>query len=114
MREGGTWTWTWKVYLDDGQFEKLDKVVADCENADDNYEPATCHLKHEKVFSKMQRCIDHNSYNSYSTLSLPPHSNFDIIAQWSSIYWSPKGLRAESTRLLLADGALTVGRGKTF
>ena len=39
--------WTWKVYLDDGQFEKLDKVVADCKNADDNYEPAARHLKHE-------------------------------------------------------------------
>ena len=42
VREGGTW----KVYLDDGQFEKLDKVVADCENANDNNEPTACHLKH--------------------------------------------------------------------
>ena len=37
----------WKVYLDDGQFEKLDKVVADCENANDNNEPTARHLKHE-------------------------------------------------------------------
>ena len=104
----------WKVYLDDGQFEKLDKVVADCENADDNYEPATCHLKHEKVFSKMQRCIDHNSYNSYSTLSLPPHSNFDIIAQWSSIYWSPKGLRAESAGAVTGRQCPHSGEGENF
>ena len=47
VREGGTWTW--KVYLDDGQFEKLDKVVADCENANDNNEPTACHLKHELI-----------------------------------------------------------------
>ena len=39
--------WTWKGYLDDGQFEKLDKVVADCENANDNNEPTARHLKHE-------------------------------------------------------------------
>ena len=78
-------TWTCKVYLDDGQFEKLDKVVADCENADDNYEPAARHLKHEQVFSKMQS-FDHIAYKTYNTLSLPLPSNFDIIAQWSSVY----------------------------
>ena len=75
----------WKVYLDDGQFEKLDKVVADCENADDNYEPAARHLKHEQVFSKVQS-FDHIAYKTYNTLSLPLSSNFDIIAQWSSVY----------------------------
>ena len=75
----------WKLYLDDGQFEKLDKVVADCENADDNYEPAARHLKHEQVFSKMQS-FDHIAYKTYNTLTLPLPSNFDIIAQWSSVY----------------------------
>ena len=81
----------WKVYLDDGQFEKLDKVVADCENADDNYEPAARHLKHEQVFSKMLG-FDHIAYKTYSTLSLPLPSNFDVIAQWSSIYWTLGGV----------------------
>ena len=75
----------WKVYLDDGQFEKLDKVVADCENADDNYEPAARHLKHEQVFSKVQS-FDHIAYKTYNTQTLPLPSNFDIIAQWSSVY----------------------------
>ena len=42
-------TWTWENYLDDGQFEKLDKVVADCENANDNNEPTARHLKHELI-----------------------------------------------------------------
>ena len=81
----------WKVYLDDGQFEELDKVVADCENADDNYEPAARHLKHEQVFSKMLG-FDHIAYKTYSTLSLPLPSNFDVIAQWSSIYWTLGGV----------------------
>ena len=74
------------VYLDDGQFEKLDKVVADCENADDNYEPAARHLKHEKVFSKMQS-FDHIAYKTYNTLSLPLPSNFDVIAQCNGVVY---------------------------
>ena len=63
----------WKVYLDDGQFEKLDKVVADCENADDNYEPAARHLKHEKIFFKDAKLSPHclqNLQHSLTTTAL--------------------------------------------
>ena len=38
-----------KVHLDDGQLKKLDKVVANCENADGNDEPPAWHL--EMAFS---------------------------------------------------------------
>ena len=42
------------------------------------------------------------------------HNGRDTVGETLTILSSPKSLRAESARLLLADGAPTVGRGKTF
>ena len=48
-----------KVYLDDGQLKKLDKVVANCEDADGNDEPSARHL--EIFFLKMLSSIHRSS-----------------------------------------------------